>query len=154
MNNSNSLLEKMTELLAYAGDEGAKDGYIVSSNNNNYKNNNNNARNNKYSIPIRNVPLSDEELEDLVSQLKNLLENDEPLVGIPEDIAKKANSLKAAFDKVASTNIKDELITYISAFEVNPMQGGARKRNNKKLRKSKRTIKKSRRNSKTRKSRK
>ncbi len=150
MNNSNSLLEKMTELLAYAGDEGAKDGYIVSSNNNN----NNNARNNKYSIPIRNVPLSDEELEDLVSQLKNLLENDEPLVGIPEDIAKKANSLKAAFDKVASTNIKDELIEYISAFEVNPMQGGARKRNNKKLRKSKRTIKKSRRNSKTRKSRK
>ena len=141
MNDTNVLLDKFTQILAYVGDEGAKDGYFL---------NTNNAGNPVYSIPIRSESLSGEELENLVRQIKKLLENNKPLVNIQDDIAKKAQSLKAAFDKVANKNIKNELIDYIGEFEVNPIQGG--KRNNRKSSKSKLTVKKSRKNSKTRKS--
>lgn len=135
------LLDKITQLLGYAGDNGAKDGYFLRENN---------SGNPVYSIPIRAEALSGSDLENLVNQIKNLLENDEPLVNIPNDITKKAMGLKEAYDKVSNKEVKDELIEYINSYEANPIQGG--KRNKRKSRKSKRVSKKIRKISKTRKS--
>lgn len=135
----NDLLDKFTQLLAYAGDNGAKDGYFLRSNN---------SGNPVYSIPIRSESLSGVELKNLANQIKNLLESGKPLVNIPTDITKKANSLKEEYN-VSDKETKEELIEYIDTYEANPMQGGMRQRNKRKSRK----LKKSRKSSKARKSR-
>ena len=131
------LLDEVTKLLAYVGDEGAKDGYYVRENN---------AGNAVYSTPIRPEPLEDEALEDLVNQVKMFLESDTSLDNVPKDIVNKVNNLKNAFNE-STDEEKAEVIEYLSMYEVNPMHGGRRKRNN---RKSKRTVKKRRNNRKTR----
>ena len=131
------LLDEVTKLLAYVGDDGAKDGYFLRTNN---------ANNPVYSIPIRTEPLVNEELEDLVYQVKMFLERGTPLYDIPQDIVNRVISLKKAFDE-STKERKAEVIEYLSSYEANPMQGGRRKRNN---RKSKRTVKKRRNNRKTR----
>ena len=129
------LLDEVTKLLAYVGDEGAKDGYFLRTNN---------AGNPVYSIPIRAEPLVNEELEDLVYQVKTFLESGTPLYDIPQDIVNKVKILKNAFNE-STDEEKAEVIEYLSSYEANPMQGGRNKR-----RKSKRTIKKRRNNRKTR----
>lgn len=129
------LLDEITKLLAYVGDEGAKDGYFLRTNN---------AGNPIYSIPIRNEPLEDESLETLVNQVKEFLESDTPLDNVPKDIVNKVKILKKAFNE-STDEEKAEVIEYLSSYEANPMQGGRNKR-----RKSKRTIKKRRNNRKTR----
>ena len=135
------LLDEVTKLLAYVGDEGAKDGYFLRTNN---------ANNPVYSIPIRAEPLVNEELEDLVYQVKMFLERGTPLYDIPQDIVNRVISLKKAFDE-STKERKAEVIEYLSSYEANPMQGGRNKRNN---RKSKRTVKKRRNNRKTQRNRK
>ena len=107
------LLDNFTQLLAYAGDDGAKDGYLLHANN---------SGNPVYSIPIRIEGLSGSGLENLVNQIKNLLENNESLVNIPNDITKKAKVLKEAYDKVCNKEVKYELIKYIDNYESNPMR--------------------------------
>lgn len=105
-------LDKITQLLAYSGDDAAKDGYFLFLDN---------SGNPVYSIPIRVEALSGSDLENLINQIKNLLENDEPLVNIPDDIIKKASDLKKVYDKVSCKKVKDELIEYIDNYEAMPM---------------------------------
>jgi len=136
MSNSTDLLDEVTKLLAYVGDEGAKDGYYLRTNN---------AGNSVYSIPIRPEPLESEMLETLVAKVKDLLENDTPLDDVPKDIVNKVNNLKKAFSK-ASDEAKTEVIEYLASYEANPMQGGKRRfrksmrkrRNNRKTRRNNR----------------
>ena len=131
------LLDEVTKLLAYVGDEGAQDGYFLRTTNTGKA---------VYSIPIRPEPLENEALEGLVNQVKMFLESDTPLDNVPKDIVNKVNNLKNAFNE-STDEEKAEVIEYLSIYEVNPMHGGRRKRNN---RKSKRTLKKRRNNRKTR----
>lgn len=134
------LLDEVTKLLAYVGDEGAKDGYYLRENN---------AGKAVYSTPIRQEHLEYEAIEGLVNQIKELLESDTPLDNVPEDIEEKVMNLKSAFDDSAD-EAKNEALEYLGSYEANPMQGGSRN----KRRKSKRTIKKRRNNRKSRKNRK
>ena len=136
MSNSTDLLDEVTKLLAYVGDEGAKDGYYLRSNN---------AGNSVYSVPIRPEPLETEELETLVAKVKELLENDTPLDDVPKDIVNKVNNLKKAFSK-ASDEAKAEVVEYLGAYEANPMHGGKRR--------VQKSIRKRRKNRKTRRNRK
>jgi cellulose biosynthesis protein BcsQ len=134
MSNSTDLLDEVTKLLAYVGDEGAKDGYYLRSNN---------AGNSVYSVPIRPEPLGTEELETLVAKVKDLLENDTPLDDVPKDIVNKVNNLKKAYRK-ASNEAKAEVVEYLGAYEASTMQGGKRRvrksmrkrRNNRKTRRN------------------
>jgi hypothetical protein len=135
MSHSSDLLDKMTQILAYAGDEGAKDGYYLRSNNNG---------NPVYSVQIRSDPLESTELEEFVNKLKEFLENGTPLDNVPSDLIKKVNVLKAEFEK-SKEDEKAELIQYLSDYEVDYRMHGGR------IRKIKRTIKKRRKNRKSRK---
>jgi cellulose biosynthesis protein BcsQ len=136
MSNSTDLLDEVTKLLAYVGDEGAKDGYYLRSNN---------VGKSVYSVPIRPEPLETEELETLVAKVKELLENDTPLDDVPKDIVNKVNNLKKAFSK-ASDEAKAEVVEYLGAYEANPMQGGKRR--------VQKSMRKRRKNRKTRRNRK
>lgn len=120
------LLDAFTQLLAYVGDEGAKDGYFLRRDP---------SGNPVYSIPIRAKSLADEKIADLVNQLPTFLTQDTTLAGFPDDIVKKATNLKELYNSTASVSTKQELIDYMNEFEGSVgMQGGLRK---KAMRKSK-----------------
>jgi hypothetical protein len=119
MNGPTDLLDKFTQLLAYLGDEGAKDGY---------RNGTNNAGNPKYSVPIRSTPSPD--LGNVVNSVKDFLM-------MPSDIVKKVYDFKAIFDN-ANQESKDELINYMNEYEAAPMRGGKRRTLKKRLTKKRR----------------
>ena len=117
-NNSdpNALLDKFTQILAYVGDDEAKDGYYLRTNN---------SGNPIYSIDIRSEPIPEKSIKKLVKQIKMLLKKNKPVIGFDEDIIDKINELKASYDATRNQSIKDELIDYISDFGSNSgMHGG------------------------------
>lgn len=136
MNSSTDLLDSFTQILAYLGDENAKDGYFLRRNN---------AGNPTYSINIRKQPLVD--LQSLIIQIKTFLENGTPLEHTPNDVSHKVDKLKEIFDKSEDSS-KAELLQYISDYEVYPMHGGSRRKSIKRLRQLKQSkqLKQSRRN--------
>lgn len=75
MNDSTELLDKFTQILAYVGDDGAKDGYFLRENN---------AGNAVYSINIRQEPIED--VNHLVKKIKILLKKNTPVTGFPADV--------------------------------------------------------------------
>jgi hypothetical protein len=135
-NNSdpNALLDKFTKILAYVGDDEAKDGYYLRTNN---------SGNPIYSIDIRSEPIPEKSIKKLVKQIKMLLKKNKPVIGFDEDIIDKINELKASYDATRNQSIKDELIDYISDFGSNSgMHGGKGKRSTRR-RKTKRNCRKS-----------
>jgi hypothetical protein len=135
----NALLDKFTQILAYVGDEGAKDGYFLRYN----------AENPVYSIAIRAEPLTQESLADLVDTIKEFVQNDAAVEEVPEDILTKISELKELYNSsTTSENAKGELIEYMNEYSGNSgMRGGVR-RKNKSMRKR---ANKKRKNKKTRK---
>lgn len=129
MEDPNALLDKFTQLLAYVGDEGAKDGYFLRSNN---------TGNPVYSINIRAEPLPEESLTKLVKKIKSLLKTNKPVAGFPADVIGKAGDLKALYDSTANASTKKELIDYMSEFSSNSggMHGGRRTKRGSKNRKT------------------
>ena len=134
MINSGGLLGKVTELLAYAGDEEAQDGYLLN--------------NNSYSIAFRSEPLSQKQLKDLLKKVKGLLKKNTPLSGIPDNIHTRVMELKDSYESSEKKD-KDELLEYLEDLEIGGMRGGTHKY--KRSRKS-RSSRKLRKNSKTKKS--
>ena len=135
-NNSdpNALLDKFTQILAYVGDDEAKDGYYLRTNN---------SGNPIYSIDIRSEPIPEKSIKKLVKQIKMLLKKNKPVIGFDEDIIDKINELKTLYDATRNQSIKDELIEYISDFGSNSgMHGGKGKRSTRR-RKTKRNRRKS-----------
>jgi len=121
-NNSdpNALVDKFTQILAYIGDEEAKDGY-------NLRNKGSDIL--TYSVPIRPQPISEKRIKNLVKQIKLLLMNNKSIKGFDQDIIDKTNELKTLYDATHDQSTKDELIEYISDFESNSgMHGGKGKR--------------------------
>ena len=110
-----NLLDRMTKLLAYVGDEGAQDGYPGAT--------------------FRDVPLSDNQIRTLVNTIIELL-------NMPNDIKIKVTNLKNMFDE-ATDDEKRGLIEYLRDYEVNGMHGG-RIRNTKKRRNNKKKTRRSR----------
>ena len=115
MNDSTELLDKFTQILAYVGDDGAKDGYFLRENN---------AGNAVYSINIRPEPIED--VSRLVKKIKILLKKNTPVTGFPADVVAKTKELKDLYDSSANAS-KKELLDYISEFGNSAMQGGVRK---------------------------
>ena len=123
MEDPNALLDKFTQILAYVGDEGAKDGYFLRSNN---------SGNPVYSINIRPEPLAGGEITGLVRKIKALLTKNKPLEGVPQDVVTKAEQLKALYNSRSNAGAKQELIEYLDGNfgnNNNGMYGGARKTN-------------------------
>lgn len=106
MNDSTELLDRFTQILAYVGDDGAKDGYFLRENN---------AGNPVYSINIRPEPMPEESVARLVKKIKSLLKTNTPVTGFPADVVAKTNELKDVFDS-SSNAAKKELLEYISEF--------------------------------------
>jgi len=120
MEDPNALLDKFTQILAYVGDEGAKDGYYLRRNA---------AGNSVYSINIRQEPVPEEKIPMLIKKIKNLLKSNKPVTEFPQDIVVKIGELKALFDATADESTKRELIDYISEFGNNSgMHGGLGKK--------------------------
>lgn len=116
---TSALLDKLTQLLAYVGDEGAKDGYFVKSNN---------SGNPVYSINIRPERIPEQNIRRLVKQIKGLLTENTPVSGFPQDVLDKTVEFKESYDATSSASVKDELINYLSEYANNSgMRGGARK---------------------------
>lgn len=130
MEGPNTLLDKFTQILAYIGDEGAKDGYFLRSNN---------AGNPIYSINIRAEPLSEESLIKLVKRIKSLLKNNKVVTDFSPDVVRKANELKTLYDSTADNSLKEELIEYMSNFNSNGMHGGRKTKRRSKSRKLRKT---------------
>jgi transposase len=129
----NALLDKFTQILAYVGDDGAKDGYYLRTNN---------SGNPIYSIDIRSEELTPKEIDELVKQIKSLLKKNKPVKEFEQDIIDKTNELKASYEDTRNQSAKKELIDYINDFEGNSgMRGG--KRRNTRRRKTKRNRRKS-----------
>ena len=106
MNDTTELLDRFTQILAYVGDDGAKDGYFLRENN---------AGNPVYSITIRPEPIPEEGVARLVKKIKSLLKTNTPVTGFPADVVAKTNELKDVYD--SSSNVaKKELLQYISEF--------------------------------------
>ena len=128
MEDPNELLDKFTQLLAYIGDEGAKDGYFLRRNN---------SGDAVYSINIRDEPIPEDLVKGLVKKIKSLLKTNKPVSGFPQDVVSKTTELKQLYDSVNSS-MKQELIDYINDFGQNSgMHGGERKtRRNRKNRKT------------------
>jgi len=131
MNDSTELLDRFTQILAYVGDDGAKDGYFLRENN---------AGNPVYSINIRPEPIPEESVARLVKKIKVLLKTNTPVTGFPADVVAKTNELKDVFDS-SSTAAKKELLQYISEFGEfgNAGMRGGRKTKRRSKRKSKRS---------------
>ena len=108
------LLDKFTNLLAYVGDEGAKDGYFLRTNN---------SGNRVYSVPIREEPMKD--LENLVKKIRGFLQKGKLVKDVPADVLEKITELKKVFD---SSHEKEELIKYMKDYDSSGMQGGTRKK--------------------------
>jgi hypothetical protein len=131
MNHSTELLDRFTQILAYVGDDGAKDGYFLRENN---------AGNPVYSINIRPEPMPEESVARLVKKIKSLLKTNTPVTGFPADVVAKTNELKDVYDS-SSTAAKKELLQYISEFGEfgNAGMRGGRKTKRRSKRKSKRS---------------
>jgi hypothetical protein len=131
MNDSTELLDRFTQILAYVGDDGAKDGYFLRENN---------AGNPVYSITIRPEPMPEESVARLVKKIKVLLKTNTPVTGFPADVVAKTNELKDVYDS-SSTAAKKELLEYISEFGEfgNAGMRGGRKTKRRSKRKSKRS---------------
>ena len=131
MNDSTELLDRFTQILAYVGDDGAKDGYFLRENN---------AGNPVYSINIRPEPMPEESVARLVKKIKSLLKTNTPVTGFPADVVAKTNELKHVYDS-SSSAAKKELLEYISEFGEFGSGGmrGGRKTKRKSKRKSKRS---------------
>jgi len=131
MNDSTELLDRFTQILAYVGDDSAKDGYFLRENN---------AGNPVYSINIRPEPIPEESVARLVKKIKVLLKTNTPVTGFPADVVAKTNELKDVFDS-SSTAAKKELLQYISEFGEfgNAGMRGGRKTKRRSKRKSKRS---------------
>ena len=115
------LLDQLTRLLAYIGDEEAKDGYFIK----------NNSGNPAYSINIRPEPIAGR-IKELVRKIKNLLTKNAPVIDFPENVVAKTTALKALYDR-ADESGKNELISYLEDFEFNSgMHGGAFKKTKRK----------------------
>lgn len=130
------LLDEMTQLLAYVGDEGAQDGYRMGVNN---------VGNTRYSVAIRNEPLLASEMNTLIAVIIKFLNDveDTEYQYMPDDIKTKVNDLKTKFD-AATPDKKSELIDYILEYRDNLYEGqwsgqmhGGRRRNNKNRRNTK-----------------
>lgn len=106
MNDTTELLDRFTQILAYVGDDGAKDGYFLRENN---------AGNPVYSINIRPEPIPEEGVARLVKKIKSLLKTNTPVTGFPTDVVAKTNELKDVYDSSANA-AKKELLDYISEF--------------------------------------
>jgi hypothetical protein len=119
MEDPNALLDKFTQLLAYVGDEGAKDGYFLRMNN---------SGKSVYSINIRPEPVTDEDITELVRKIKGLLTKNKPVKEFPQDVVAKANELQALYNS-SNEGAKQELIEYIDGFGNTGMHGGRRKTN-------------------------
>lgn len=134
MNNQedpNALLDKFTQLLAYAGDSGAKDGYFLRYNNDEKP---------VYSIPIRDEALSEENLAQLVKKIKKFIKNNKPINGFPADIMTKISELKNLYESVKDKSTKKELIEYMSDYTANSgMHGGTRKKLRRRSKKTRRS---------------
>jgi hypothetical protein len=137
MNDSTELLDRFTQILAYVGDDGAKDGYFLREDN---------AGNPVYSINIRPEPIPEESVARLVKKIKILLKTNTPVTGFPADVVAKTNELKDVYDS-SSTATKKELLQYISEFGKfgkfgsGGMRGGrtTKRRSKRKSKRSKRT---------------
>ena len=134
MNDSTELLDRFTKILAYVGDDGAKDGYFLRENN---------AGNPVYSITIRPEPMPEENVARLVKKIKSLLKTNTPVTGFPADVVAKTNELKDVYDS-SSSAAKKELLEYISEFGEfgefgNAGMRGGRKTKRRSKRKSKRS---------------
>ena len=128
MGDPNALLDTFTQILAYIGNDGAKDGYFS---------HRTNTGTPVYSIAIRSSPLPEDSVQDLVDQIKGHLETGTVLHDIPEDVVNKINELKVLYDSTEDAEAKEELIQYINDFEVNPgMQGGKRSYRKRKTRRT------------------
>lgn len=131
MEDPNALLDNFTQLLAYAGDAGAKDGYFLRHNNDDKP---------IYSIPIRDEPLSEETLVALVKKIKKFIKNNKPINGVPSDIIIKITELKDLYDATKATSSKKELIQYIGDYGANSgMHGGTRKKLRQRSKKTRRS---------------
>ena len=141
MNDSTELLDRFTQILAYVGDDGAKDGYFLRENN---------AGNPVYSINIRPEPMPEESVARLVKKIKVLLKANTPVTGFPADVVAKTNELKDLYDS-SSTAAKKELLEYISEFGEfgNAGMRGGRK-TKRRSKRSKRTRTRARTNTRTR----
>jgi len=127
----NALLDKFTQLLAYVGDEGAKDGYFL---------HHNVEEKSVYSVPIRDETLSEETLIALVKKIKKFIKNNKPINGVPPDIMIKITELKDLYDGTKATSSKKELIQYMSDYGANSgMHGGTRKKLRQRSKKTRRS---------------
>ena len=113
MNDANELLVEFTNLLAYIGDEGAKNGY---------------------SGTIRDPPLTDDQLKSFkhIVYFKLFGNQEDTLMKLPDDIKSKVLALKDLV-KESSLEKKNELRAYIHEYHPNyRMKGGKRSKKSKK----------------------
>lgn len=98
---STDLLDEFTQILAYAGDALAKDGYGSE-------------------LEESEEPLSDECIIELIEKTKELLKSNRAIADLATDILNKINNLKQLYDK-STDNEKQELLDYLNTYEINPM---------------------------------
>ena len=112
------ILDAFTKLVAYLGDEKAKDGYLKEYNNNGEP---------QYSIDIRENAVSMQYVNLLVKAIKKCLTAGSPLKGrIVADIRTKIEDFIELANKCPKAE-KDELLEYIAEYNAeNIEQGGAR----------------------------
>ena len=102
MDDPNALLDAFTMLLAYMGDEGAKDGYLTGITNGVPT----------YSIDLRPNPLEMAEILMIAQQVLNFIKFDVHMELDHEDILEKVIHLKQLVNE-KNQSMKDELFTYI-----------------------------------------
>lgn len=116
------LLDRMTQLLAYVGDEGAQDGYPGAT--------------------FRDEPLTPYKMNTLIAVIIKFLNDveDTEYKNMPDDIKFEVTSLKNMFDE-ATNDEKTELLNYLRDYQVNDYpvnrMNGGRRRNNKNRRNTK-----------------
>jgi len=112
------LLDAFTKLVAYLGDERAKDGYFTDFNNSGEP---------KYSINIRKNAVSTQYINLLVKEINKSLKKGNSLTGkIVDDIKKKIEDFIELVNKSPKAE-KAELLEYIAKYNAeNTYQGGAR----------------------------
>jgi hypothetical protein len=103
MDDPNALLDAFTMLLAYMGDEGAKDGYLTGITNGVPT----------YSVDLRPHPLEMAEIQTIVQQVLNFIKSDVPMELQHEDILEKVIHLKQLVNE-KNQSMKDELFTYMT----------------------------------------
>jgi hypothetical protein len=107
------VLEEFTKLLAYMGNEGARNGHLNI-------------------IPITHLT----DIGAVVKKILHFFEGNGSLSELPEDIKTRVVNMKKVYN-TENNNSKEELLTYMREYEEYPMHGGRRKRTTKKSKKSK-----------------